>query len=171
MGLKYKFKRANRIIDTFHPAELARAREIGEEIQNAEKRLSGKGEKLFLECKTQCQGLCCRNIRPDEIISLYDLLFILVMNPELNGPIAECVEKETLFFASNCIFLKDGQGPCIFPSDSMPEICITAFCHYEKLIEKEINYLKRKFIKLTWFICLRKPWSLKNKARNYLTTV
>jgi len=163
MGLRYKYRQANKIINGLDDESLARTRAIGQEIQNAEKQLSHKGEKLFLKCKLECQGLCCRNIHSDSIISHYDLLFIMVMNPEISGMIATCLEKENLFYPSDCIFLKNGSGPCIFPSDSMPEICITAFCNYEKTIEKEINILKRKFIKLSWFIWSRKPRALKNK--------
>ncbi len=164
MGLKYKFNQAQKIINDLDDEALRIARGFGKEIQKAEKKLSQKGEKLFLKCKTECQGLCCLNLYPDSIISHYDFLFILVMNPDMNAAISKCLERENLFFATDCIFLKDGKGPCIFPPDSMPEICITAFCNYERSIEKEINFLKRKFTKLSRFIWLRKPRALKNKV-------
>ncbi len=164
MGLKYKFNQAKKILNDLDPETLRNIRGIGKEIQKAEEKLTLKGERLFLKCKTECQGLCCRNLYPDSIISLYDFLFILVMNPKIDAAISKCLEKENIFYASDCMFLKDGQGPCIFPPDSMPEICITTFCNYERSIEKEINFLKRKFMKLNWFLWLRKPRVLKNKV-------
>ncbi|MDM8542552.1 hypothetical protein QUF75_15890 [Desulfococcaceae bacterium HSG7] len=164
MGLKYKFNQAKKILNALDPEALMNIRKIGRDIQRAEEKLTQKGKKLFLKCKTECHGLCCRNLQPDSIISLYDFLFILLMNPELHTAIAKCLENENIFYTSDCIFLKDGKGPCIFPPDSMPEICITSFCGYEYSIEKEINHLKRKFIKFIWLIFLHKQGMLKNKV-------
>jgi len=164
MGLKYKFNKAQKILNALDHLTLKNARRIGKEIQKAEEKLTLKGEKLFLKCKTECQGICCRNLHADDIISHYDFLFILVMNPKISVAISQCLERDTIIYASDCIFLKNGKGPCIFPPDLMPEICITAFCSYERSIQKEINFLKRKFMKLSQFILLRKPRALKNKV-------
>ncbi len=164
MGLKYKFNQAKKILNALDPEALRNIRGLGHAIQKAEEKLTKKGEKLFLKCKTECHGLCCRNLQPDSIISLYDFLFILVMNPETDAAISKCLENENLLYTSDCIFLKDGKGPCIFPTDSMPEICITSFCSYERSIEKEINFIKRKFMKLSQFILLRKLRALKSKV-------
>jgi len=163
MGLKYKFNQAKKILNALGPEALMNIRRIGRNIQKAEEKLAQKGKKLFLRCKTECHGICCRNLQPDSIISLYDFLFILLMNPELHTAISKCLENENIFYTSDCIFLKDGKGPCIFPPDSMPEICITSFCSYERSIEREINVIKRKFMKLSWFLWLRKLLSLKNR--------
>ncbi len=140
MGLRFKFNQARKILNDIDPEILKGAREIGKEIRKAEEKLTLKGKRLFFKCKTECQGLCCRNLHPDSIISLHDFLFILMMNPKMDASISKCLEKENIFYTSDCIFLKDSKGPCIFPPDSMPEICIASFCSYERSIEKEINF-------------------------------
>ncbi|MDY6790107.1 MAG: hypothetical protein SWH54_02445 [Thermodesulfobacteriota bacterium] len=161
MGLKYKFNKAQRIIEDLDHKDLIAVKGICEEIQMAQNNLFKEGKEILAYCQHRCRGLCCRNIQPDEIITLTDFVYILVMESSVRGEISECLKKETLF-SSNCIFLKGGEGPCIFPSDLRPEMCITSFCGGDNSIKKEINGVETKFNKLVRFFLLRKPRRFKN---------
>jgi len=160
MGLKYKFKKAQGIIEKLGDKDLIAIKGICEEIQGAQNKLLEEAKDVLKYCKDRCRGLCCRNIYPDEIITLEDFVYILIMESSMREEISECLKKETLF-SSSCIFLKRGEGPCIFPSDLRPEKCITSFCGGDTTIKKEINMVGSKFSKLIRFILLRKPRALK----------
>ena len=165
MGLKYKFKKAQEIIERTGNQDLVALKGICEEIQRAQSKLLEEAEDVLKYCKDRCRGLCCRNIYPDDIITLADFVYILAMENSversMREEISECLKKETLF-SSSCIFLKGGEGPCIFPSDLRPEKCITSFCGGDTTIKKEINMVGSKFSKLIRFILLRKPRALKD---------
>jgi len=161
MGLKYKFKKAQEIIERSGNKDLIAIKEICEKIQRAQNKLLEEGKDVLKYCQDRCQGLCCRNICPDDIITLADFVYILAMESSLREEISECLKKETLF-SSSCIFLKSGEGPCIFPSDLRPEKCITSFCGGDTTIRKEINMVGSKFSKLIRFILLRKPRAFKD---------
>ena len=161
MGLKYKFKKAQEIIERSGNKDLIAIKEICEEIQRAQNKLVEEGKDVLKYCQDRCRGLCCRNIYPDDIITLADFVYILVMESSLREEISECLKKETLF-SSSCIFLKSGEGPCIFSSDLRPEKCITSFCGGDTTIRKEINMVGSKFSKLIRFILLRKPRAFKD---------
>jgi hypothetical protein len=160
MGLKYNFKKAQGIIEGSGDKDLIAIKGICKEIQIAQNKLLEEGKDVLKYCD-RCRGLCCRNIYPDEIITLADFVYILAMESALREKISECLKKETLF-SSNCIFLKGGEGPCVFPSDLRPEKCITSFCGGDITIKKEINRVGSKFNKLIRFILLRKPRTFKD---------
>jgi len=165
MGLKYKFKKAQELIDKSGNKDLAALKEICEEIQRAQNKLLEEGKDVLKYCEDRCRGLCCRNIYPDEIITFEDFVYILTMESSvgnsLREEISECLKKETLF-SSSCIFLKRGEGPCIFPPDLRPEKCIISFCGGDTAIKNEINMVGSKFSKLIRFILLRKPRAFKD---------
>ena len=161
MGLKYKFEKAQEIIERSGNKDLIAIKEISEEIQRAQNKLLEEAKDVLKYCNDRCRGLCCRNIYPDDIITLADFVYILAMESSLREEISECLKKETLF-SSSCIFLKSGEGPCIFPSDLRPEKCITSFCGGDTTIRKEINMVGSKFSKLIRFILLRKPRAFKD---------
>ena len=161
MGLRYKFKKAQGIIEKSCNRDLTAIKGICEEIQKVQNNLLEEAKDLLKYCENRCRGLCCRNIYPDDIITLADFVYILTMENSLREEISECLKKETLF-SSNCIFLKRGEGPCILPSDLRPEKCITSFCGGDTTIKKEINMVGSKFSKLIRFILLRKPRALKD---------
>jgi len=161
MGLRYKFKKAQGIIERSDNKDLIAIKGICEEIQRTQNKLLEEAKDILKYCKDRCQGLCCRNIYPDDIITLADFVYILIMESSMREEISECLKKETLF-SSSCIFLKGGEGPCIFPSDLRPEKCITSFCGGDTTIKKEINMVRSKFSKLIRFILLRKPRALKD---------
>ena len=169
MGLKYKFIKAQGIIERSGDKDLIAIKDVCEEIQRAQNKLLEEAKDILTYCNDRCRGLCCRNIYPDEIITLADFVYILVMESSVESlvessvrnEISECLKKETLF-SSSCIFLKRGEGPCIFPSDLRPEMCIISFCGGDTTIRKEINMVGSKFNKLIRFILLRKPRALKD---------
>jgi hypothetical protein len=59
------------------------------------------------------------------------------------------------FFASDCLFLKNGLGPCLFPEGLRPERCVTSFCRVEPSIEKEIGRVMGEFSRLVRFFWFR----------------
>ena len=165
MGLKYKFKKAQEIIERSGNKDLIAIKGICEEIQRSQNKLLEQAKDVLKYCNDRCRGLCCRNIYPDDIITLADFVYILAMENSVESSvrdkISECLKKETLF-SSSCIFLKRGEGPCIFPSDLRPEMCIISFCGGDTTIKKEINMVGSKFSKLIRFILLRKPRAFKD---------
>ena len=156
MYLNSKFKQAQKVIRETSPHDLIPLHIICREIKAAEIALQEKSKDLMTRCIKKCGGICCKNVQSDLIFSHWDFVFILVLNPSLEEDILKCLEKEQPFFSSDCIFLKDGNGPCIFPDDSRPEVCIVTFCDNTSPVKKEITGVKRKFFKLTWFFFLRK---------------
>lgn len=156
MSLNHQFKQAKKIIRGLNSDNLKGLQKICCEIQAAEIRLQKKSRNLMTRCIQKCRGICCKNVQSDLIISHWDFVFILTMIPSLENQMLTCLEKEQPFFSSDCIFLKNGKGPCIFPDDARPEVCIVTFCDDTSMIKKEISKVKREFFKLTWFILLRK---------------
>lgn len=167
MGLKYLFVKAEGIINTLGSKDLQSLGGICKEIQEAEDKLLQNAEENMKKCIATCEGLCCRNIELDAIIGLSDFIYLLTAGSSLRDKILQCLEKENPLFTSDCIFLENGQGPCIFPPNSRPETCIVTFCSDETAIKKEIRLVKLKFMKLGWFILLRKPRVL---TRYFLNT-
>ncbi len=161
MGLKYKFKKAEEIIQKSDPRELERLRDICGEIQGAQHQLLQRAKDMLKRCEMGCEGLCCRNIEIDAIIGLPDFVYILAMERSLRETMATCLERESLFYSSDCIFLEGGIGPCLFPSGIRPEVCVVTFCSDESPARKEIALVKRKFMKLGGFILLRRPRAFK----------
>ena len=167
MGIKDLFLKAEGIINTLGPEDLQYLRGICKEIQGAEEKLLQSAQENMKKCIATCEGLCCRNIELDAIIGLSDFIYLLTVESALRDKILQCLEKENPLFTSDCIFLEDGQGPCILPPNSRPETCIVTFFSDETAIKKEIRHVKLKFIKLGWFILLRKPRVL---TRYFLNT-
>jgi hypothetical protein len=156
MSLNYQFRQALKIIRELNSQDTKSLQKICREIQAAEIKLQEKSKDLMTRCIKRCGGICCKNVQLDLIISHWDFVFILALKPSLVNDMLTCLEKEQPFFSSDCIFLKEGVGPCLFPDNTRPEICIVTFCDDTSPIKKEIVSVKRKFFKLTWFIILRK---------------
>lgn len=154
MSLNYKYRKARQVIDSFNDQDMAKLIVACADLRRTEARFLKKARPLLKKCVYGCEGICCRNIHVDEIISLWDLIFILVSEKDAGKKIRQSLENETRLFTSDCIFLENGVGPCIFPFDCRPEICITTFCTGTSSIRKEISRLKIKFFKLMWFIRL-----------------
>ena len=118
------------------------------------KCLSAKAAPILQGCMANCQGLCCRNIHPADILTEWDLVYILAMAPQIEDAMVACLARES-FFPADCIFLENGTGPCLFPDNLRPERCIISFCRVEATIEKEIGQVMAGFSRLIRFFMLR----------------
>ena len=150
MSLKHGFKSARKKIDRLGADERARLLAICKDIHNSQKALSTKAAPILEACMANCQGLCCRNIRPADIITEWDLVYILAMAPQVEEAMDACLQRES-FFPSGCIFLENGVGPCLFPDNLRPERCIISFCRVEPSVEKEIAGVMGGFSRLIRF--------------------
>ncbi len=159
MGLKYKFKKAGEIIQGSDTEDLKTLMGICREIQTAEDELITGADEVLSQCKNNCMGLCCRNICIDDIVTLLDFVYILAMDDSMRDRIPDYLKNETMF-TSDCVFLENGEGPCIFSSNTRPEKCIITFCGDEMSIKQEIRQLVSKFNKLSRFVMLSKPRAL-----------
>lgn len=155
MSLHYKFHSAVRLLDRLPREDRPALRQICRRIRDAEARLQTNAAPAMQRCLYHCGGLCCRNTQVDAIISQLDLVYILADDPARRYAIAAQVAAEAPFFTADCMFLKDRTGPCIFPPDARPEVCITTFCSGSEVIRKELRHVRRQFRRLQLFICLR----------------
>jgi len=166
MSLNHSFKSARKRISRLDADERTKLLIICEDIHTRQKALSEKAEPLLQACMANCQGLCCRNIRPADIITEWDLLYILAKAPQIEAPMEACLREES-FFPSNCIFLENGIGPCLFPDNLRPERCIISFCRVEPSVEKEIARVMGGFSRLIRFF---KFLPLRRIANRFLPT-
>ena len=160
MGLKNKFNRAAFVIDHLTPGQLENVKDICSKIEAAQAELRRAAQPLMNRCINGCEGLCCRNIQADEIISLGDCVLILATGGTAPEEIARHLRRETPLFRSDCIFLKNRTGPCIFPLNARPEVCLTSFCDDAAIIKREVARLKWRFFKLSRYIFLHRPVTL-----------
>ena len=154
MGLNSSFKTARKKIDALDVDERRVLEAICRDIHRAQQALSHKAAPILEGCMTGCRGLCCRNIHPDDIITEWDLVYILAMVPAIEDAVAVCLARES-FFPSDCIFLENGTGPCLFPDNLRPERCIISFCRVEPSVEKEIGRVMEGFSRLIRFFMFR----------------
>ena len=154
MGLSHSFKVARKKCRLLNDDEKNAALAICRDIHQAQRALKRKAAPILANCMIKCKGLCCKNIRPDDIITQWDLVFILLLSPHLEPEIASCVEKEG-FFPEDCIFLKNGTGPCLFPDNQRPERCVISFCRLEPTVEKEISHVMGGFSRLIRYFMMR----------------
>ena len=154
MGLSYSFRAARKKIDALDNDERRVLEAICRDIHQAQQVLSHKAAPILEGCTVKCRGLCCRNIHPADIITEWDLIYILFMAPQIEGAMADCLARES-FFPSDCIFLENGTGPCLFPDNLRPERCIISFCRVEPSVEKEIGRVMGGFGRLIRFFMFR----------------
>ena len=159
MGLQHDFKSARKKIASLDGDENEILSNICAEIHAAQQALTEKAAPILAQCMTGCKGLCCRNIRVADIITLWDLVYILAMQPALGARMAACLEKEGLF-PTDCLFLENGTGPCLFPDHLRPERCIISFCRVEPQVEREIAQVMKGFSRLIRFFMFRPFWRL-----------
>ncbi len=158
MGLAYNVEKAGRMISGLTPVERKQLDEICQDIRVSQERLQEKAAPVLRKCMTKCQGLCCRNIYPDSIITLWDFVYILAMDNSLEGRLKACAAKEPLF-STDCVFLINGKGPCIFAYNIRPEKCIISFCSVEPSISRQIHDVRSGFNRLIRFFYF-KPFRL-----------
>jgi hypothetical protein len=154
MGLNHSFRTARKRIDALDADERKVLVAICHEIHDAQKALTQKASPIVARCMDGCQGLCCRNIHPADIITEWDLVYILTMAPAVEAAMAVCLTRES-FFPSDCIFLENGAGPCLFPDHLRPERCIISFCRVEPSVQKEIGRVMGGFSRLIRFFTFR----------------
>ena len=157
MSLRYKLGKARRLLSSLSADENAELRQICETIRHSQETLLANALPAMQQCLHNCEGLCCRNARVDDIIGLMDLVYILTLTPEFEATMVLRVANETPFYSADCMFLEVNGGPCIFASAVRPEVCITTFCSGDRHILKEIRDVKRRFFRLNTFFLLRKP--------------
>lgn len=156
MSLRYKFKQADKLIAGLNPGERIRLGDLCRHIQRAETHLLKAAEDILNDCGKRCQGLCCRNIHIDDIMTLLDCIHIVATAAAVRPAIDEALIREGLYSA-DCIFLKGGVGPCLFPSDARPEKCILSFCRGDGIVGAEMRQVRKSFNRLARFIYFQKP--------------
>ncbi len=154
MAIRYDFRQARKITADIAQDDREKLVTLCREIKQAESLLRDAAAPLMESCATACQGICCRNIHLDTIIGRGDLVYILCLHPELAEELAARVEKEPLLYSADCVFLQDGVGPCIFPGDAKPQVCLTTFCGDTTMVAREIRLVKRRFRRLDRFVSL-----------------
>ena len=154
MGLAYSFRSACKRIDGLDVDERKTLRHICREIRRSQAALTDRAGPILARCMADCRGLCCRNIRVADIVTEWDLVYILALAPQLRKSMAACLAAEGLF-TQDCLFLESGVGPCLFPEHIRPERCVISFCRVEPLVEKEIGTVMRAFSRLIRFFRLR----------------
>lgn len=164
MGLRYKYKQAERMIVGLDPTNLKALEAICRDIRAAEEELQRKAQALMQRCIHHCGGICCRNVEIDAVISHWDFVYILASRPDLGPAIESQLEKQPPLFASDCCFLTEGVGPCLFPPNLRPEVCIATFCVDDRTVKKEVKQLQRQFIRMTRFIRWRKTHAMLKKV-------
>ena len=157
MSLRYKLNKAQRLLATLTPEEHAELERICARVRQSQETLLENAGAAMQQCLHNCEGLCCRNAQVDEIIGLWDMVYILTLTPDLAQDMAARVACEKPFYSADCMFLEANTGPCIFTPAIRPEVCITTFCSGDDGIQKEIRRVKRQFFKLGWFFFFRKP--------------
>ncbi len=164
MYLNKTLKKAQKFISRLRHNDLKKLKNICAEIREAEKNLITKAFELSIldKCEKRCKGICCKNIQIDAVINFLDFVYILGMDNSFKDDIRKCLKNETLFI-SDCVFLKNNEGPCIFPYGLKPEKCVITFCFDEDLIKKEINLVRTKFTKLHLFIIITNLKYIKKK--------
>jgi hypothetical protein len=156
MSLSYKVENAERIVQEMDGDEWSAMKEICTDIRDAQSLLLQQGRELMRHCVERCEGLCCRNIHPDDIINQADLVFVCTLERSMARTLAPLVKSESLF-SGPCPFLLDGRGPCVFPSAVRPERCLLTFCGEASSIREEVRTVRRAFSRLHRFLRWRKP--------------
>jgi len=152
MSLRYYFAKAQKTLNLIAPYDRTIIEKQCRSIQIAEEQLQAAGSTAFLRCYNGCEGLCCRNLEIDAVIGFSDFIYLLTVERQLQESISTCLENENRIFASDCIFLLNGKGPCIFPPTSRPEVCITTFCTDVEPVKQAIRCVKSQFMKLNLYL-------------------
>ncbi|MBI9085268.1 MAG: hypothetical protein JEZ11_16855 [Desulfobacterales bacterium] len=153
MSVASEFKIAEKTLRSLNPEDRKRLKEICAQIQTAEKTLWHRAQPLLERCMAGCEGLCCRNINLEDIIGMEDFLYVLTVRPDLRDQIVRCLAHESIFSA-DCFFLEGGIGPCLFPADARPKVCIMTFCFDDTPVKKEIRQVGAEFNRLGRFVWL-----------------
>ncbi len=156
MSLAYCSKRAAGILRQLPTDRRGALAALCRHINDAERKLNAAAALRLKGCLEDCRGLCCRNLQLDTVFGIPDFVYLLAVMPSLEAEITECLRIEEPLFTSNCPFLQRGVGPCLFPPDVRPEVCITSFCRGDETLKTEIRRVKIRFWKLGIFLYFNK---------------
>ena len=156
VSLRYSYHQSAKIVRQWPSGRRPLLAHLCRRIQDAERKLNAAAALRLEGCLKDCRGLCCRNLQLDAVFGIPDFVYILASTPALDAKIEECIRHEDPLFTSNCLFLERGVGPCLFPPDMRPEVCITSFCRGDDAIKAEIRRVKIDFWKLGVFLHFRK---------------
>ena len=170
MTLAYKFRKAEGLLEKMGSGDRLELHRICRRIRDAQTALVAAAGKQMDQCIHHCEGICCRNIELDPIISHWDLVYILSLSPEIRPQVRECLLNEDPLYRTDCIFLADGKGPCIFPAYVRPEVCVATFCQNDRSIRREIQQVKKMFNRLSWFVRWRIVQTKLRKLKKPVTT-
>lgn len=148
MSIRQTTLRAERILRRWPIGNRPLLDSLCREIREAERGLNAAAARSLEGCLEGCRGLCCRNLDLSAVLGLEDFLYILCLEPGLWEEIAASVGQEAPLFSADCPFLECGRGPCRFPADLRPEVCITTFCRGEGAVKAEILRVRRGFQRL-----------------------
>lgn len=150
--MRYSFKQARHLLAGLGPEEMEQVRAVCRDIRQAQQQLGLSARTNLNRCYSVCQGICCRNVDIDAVISHWDFVFLLASDESLATTIPPCLDRENRFYPDDCIFLADGIGPCLFPDGLRPEVCITSFCTETPALSPEIRRVKKQFRRLSGMI-------------------
>ena len=170
MSLGYKYRKADRLLKEMTSGDRLELNRICRRIRDAQAILLAAAGDQMERCIHRCEGICCRNIELDPIISHWDLVYILALAPQIRPHIRDCLLNEDPLYRTDCIFLADGKGPCIFPVNVRPEVCVVTFCQNDRSIRPEIQRVKRMFNRLSWFVHWRMMRRKLRKLKKTVTT-
>jgi hypothetical protein len=156
MSLRYSYHQAAKIVRQWPFENRPSLARLCGRIQDAERELNTAAALRLKGCLEGCRGLCCRNLQLDAVFGVPDFVYVLTLEPSLEATIEECTRHEDPLFTSNCLFLENGIGPCLFPPDVRPEVCITSFCRGDEALKPEIRRVKTGFWKLGVLLCFRR---------------
>ncbi len=156
MSLTYCSKKAAGILRRLPAGRRDALALLCRNINGAERKLNAAAALRLKGCLENCRGLCCRNLQLDAVFGVPDFVYLLTAMPSLEAGINECLRLEEPLFTSSCPFLQRGVGPCLFPPDVRPEVCITSFCRGDETLKTEIRRVKIGFWKLGFFLHFKK---------------
>ena len=157
MELHNKIIKAQRIIESLKGDDEEKLKRICHDIQCAQDDLNSGARSFFNACIQTCQGICCRNINVNDVVTQLDLIYVLSMKRKMVDRVIGCAGSETLYTA-DCPFLEKGIGPCIFPANVKPERCIITFCGETRPIRREIKAVRSGFSKLSRYTKIKRPF-------------
>jgi hypothetical protein len=102
----------------------------------------------MFNCIQKCRGLCCKSLDIDSIFSLWDFIYILMLEPGMKDEIQTRLDTHNFLYLSPCPFLKDKEGPCIFPNTVKAQICVITFCTDDRTIKPFIKNINSNFFRL-----------------------
>jgi hypothetical protein len=156
MSLRHSYQQAAKILRRWPSASRPPLVHLCGQIQDSERELNAAAALRLAGCLEDCRGMCCRNLQLEAVFGIPDFVYILALEPLLDAGIGKRLRGKDSLYTSNCPFLEGGVGPCIFPPDVRPEVCITSFCRGDEPLKAEIRRIKIGFWKLGVLVGFRR---------------